>query len=173
MVETTKRLLELTAADLMSRDVIAISQQTSLRSAAHQLALARVSGAPVVDENGRCVGVLSATDLVRWLDRGVDAARRTFTVRSDFSADWEVVDLEALPVDDIGRYMSTHLITATPDTGIGELAQAMLSAHIHRIIILAEQGQPIGIVSSSDVLAAVVAEDQRERQVNEGWANEP
>jgi CBS-domain-containing membrane protein len=69
--------------------------------------------------------------------------------------------------------MSTHLVTATPDTGIGELAQAMLSAHIHRIIILAEQGQPIGIVSSSDVLAAVAAEDQRERQVNEGWANEP
>jgi CBS-domain-containing membrane protein len=169
MVETTKRLLELTAADLMSRDVIVLSQSTSLRAAAHQLARARVSGAPVVDDAGRCVGVLSATDLVRWLDRGTNASRRIFSATTEFCADWEVVDLEALPVDSIDRYMSTHVITATTDTCIGELARAMSAAHIHRIIILADEGRPIGIVSSSDVLAAVAAEDQRERQLPENW----
>src|SRR5207245_6482522 len=108
-----RRLLELTAADLMSRELIVLSQSTSLRSAAHQLALARVSGAPVVDDAGRCVGVLSAADLVRWLDRDTDAARRAFTAPTGFCADWEVVDLEALPHDDIARYMSTHVVTAT------------------------------------------------------------
>jgi len=173
MIETTRHLLELTAADLMSRNVIVISQQTSLRAAAHRLALASVSGAPVVDEKGRCVGVLSATDLVRWVDRGENAARRTFTSTTEFSAEWEVVDLEALPVDNVGRYMSTHVVTATPDTGIGELARAMLAAHIHRILVLSEEGRPIGIVSSTDVLAAVVAEDDRERNQHEGWINEP
>jgi CBS-domain-containing membrane protein len=51
-------LLQLTAEDLMSRDVLVIPQRTTLRYAAHLLAQAAVSGAPVVDEEGRCVGVL-------------------------------------------------------------------------------------------------------------------
>jgi CBS domain-containing protein len=57
-------LLELTAEDLMSRNVVVISQHMSLKAAAHLLAQAEVSGAPVVDEEGRCVGVLSAADLM-------------------------------------------------------------------------------------------------------------
>lgn len=57
----------LTAGDLMSRDVEALSVNLSLREAAMQLARREVHGAPVVDEAGRCVGVLSVTDIARWV----------------------------------------------------------------------------------------------------------
>jgi CBS domain-containing protein len=56
----------LTAGDLMSRDVEAVSADLSLRDAAVQLARREVHGAPVVDDAGRCVGVLSVSDLARW-----------------------------------------------------------------------------------------------------------
>ena len=69
-------LLQLTAEDLMCRDVLVIPQAISLRYAAHLLAQAKVSGAPVVDEEGRCVGVLSAADLVHWVDRESRPPRR-------------------------------------------------------------------------------------------------
>ena len=159
-MRTTKPLPALTAADVMSHHVMAIPQQTSLRAAAHQLVQARVSGAPVIDERGRCVGVLSTTDLARWLDRGEQAARRPAAARC-FCSEWEVIDPEGLPHDPVSRYMTADPVTATAGTRLGELARRMIDAHVHRIIIADDEGRPIGIVSSTDVLAAVARSLER------------
>jgi len=155
---TRKPLLALTAADVMSRDVLAIPRQMSLRAAAHQMVQARVSGAPVVDEQGRCVGVLSMTDLARWLDRGEQAPRRPAPAPRCFCSDWQVIDPEGLPPDPVSRYMTADPVTATPDTPVGALARRMLDAHVHRVIIVGPAGRPVGIVSSTDFLAAVALE---------------
>ena len=64
MTTASTPLLARTAADLMSPTVVTIPQDMSLRGAARLLAQADVSGAPVVDAAGRCVGVLSARDFV-------------------------------------------------------------------------------------------------------------
>jgi CBS domain-containing protein len=53
-----KQFLALTAADLMTAPVMTIPEETSLREAARLLHGAHISGAPVVDADGRCVGVL-------------------------------------------------------------------------------------------------------------------
>ena len=153
---TQKPLLALTAADVMSRDVLAIPRQMSLRAAAHQLVQARISGAPVIDEQGRCVGVLSTTDLARWLDGG-QAARPAGTPRC-FCSDWQVIDPEGLPPDPVSRYMTADPVTARADMRVGELARLMLDAHVHRVIIVGPTGRPVGIVSSTDFLAAVARE---------------
>ena len=159
MLTTTKALLDLTEADVMSRDLITILQQMSLRAAAHALARARVSGAPVTDEQGRCVGVLSATDLVRWLDRGEQAARRLADHSLTLCCDWATLEVEEFPPDAVRDHMSTDVVTATPDTPLGELARSMVDAHIHRIVITDDLGKPVGIISTTDVLAAVARED--------------
>lgn len=62
-----KCLHSLTAADLMSRNLVLVPQDMSLQGAARLLSRAQVSGAPVVNENGRCVGVLSTTDFLHWV----------------------------------------------------------------------------------------------------------
>src|SRR5262249_59253395 len=53
----------------MSSEVVTIPEALPIREAAGRLAAARVSGAPVVDGSGRCVGVLSVTDIARWSTR--------------------------------------------------------------------------------------------------------
>ena len=63
MVETEKRLMRLSAADIMSRNVVVLPREMSLPGAARMLAQAGVTGAPVVDAGGRCIGVLSATEV--------------------------------------------------------------------------------------------------------------
>jgi hypothetical protein len=73
MATTTKPLLDLTAEDLMSRDVVTIPERLPLRSAACLLRRARVTGAPVVDNDGRCVGMLSAVDFLCWVEEGPEA----------------------------------------------------------------------------------------------------
>ena len=162
MMTTARRLLDLTAADLMSRYVVTIPVQMSLRAAAHTLSRAHVSGAPVTDEDGRCVGVLSATDLVRWLDQGERSAKRSFQASRCFCNDWEVVEFEALPPDAVSRYMTTDLVTARPGTRIGLLARWMLDAHVHRVIVTDDSARPVGVVSTTDVLAALAREEAGE-----------
>jgi CBS domain-containing protein len=67
---TTERSRTVTARDLMTSPVEAVPCNMSLRSAACRLVRAQISGAPVVDAEGRCVGVLSASDFVRWAQEG-------------------------------------------------------------------------------------------------------
>ena len=159
---TTKPMLELTAADLMSRDIVTIPRHLSVRGAAHRLAQSHVGGAPVIDETGRCVGVLSMTDLVRWMDRG-DGPHRRPLVREEFHTPWQMEDIERLPQEEVGRLMTTDLVSVTPSTRIGELAGMMLDAHIHRLVVLDEKGRPAGVIATTDVLAAVVDYDLRDR----------
>jgi CBS domain-containing protein len=70
----------LTAGHLMSRDVVTVRADMPLQDAAKELARRRLHGAPVVDNMGHCVGVLSVSDLVRWAaDRGEPKIQRVRT----------------------------------------------------------------------------------------------
>jgi CBS domain-containing membrane protein len=147
----TKRWLALTAADLMTSPVMTISQNTPLREAARLLRGSDVSGAPVVDDRGRCVSILSSTDFVTW------AGKDGPTIR--FIAPWgEMIDVEGEPDNEIRHYMTPDVVTVEPGTPVGELARKMVDAHIHRVVVVVDESRPCGIVSSTDVLAAIARE---------------
>ena len=147
----------------MSRNVLVIPQHMSLKAAAHLLALAEVSGAPVIDELGRCVGVLSATDLVQWVDRGARAAQQVGTASACVCSDWQMLAMDLIPEDEVSRYMTTDVVATRPEALIGEMARWMADAHIHRVVIVDSEGRPVGVVSSMDILAAVADGATRER----------
>ncbi len=161
MKTTTMRpFVILTAADVMSQDVVAIPQHLSLRAAAHMLANAHVTGAPVIDDRGVCVGVLSSTDFVRWAEK---EHHPLVQPRGEcVCSEWQVVEVEDLPVDEVAGYMTRDPVTVTPSTSITELARMMLDAHIHRVVVVDHRGRPVGIVSSTDVPAAVAYADTAE-----------
>jgi CBS domain-containing protein len=77
MPATSSPPLVLTASDLMSRDVVTISQDTPLRAAAELFFQRRIGEAVVVDADGRCIGMLSATDLLRWALQGAGGPEDT------------------------------------------------------------------------------------------------
>ena len=199
MTTTTKPFLALTTSDLMSREVIAIPQDMSLRAAAHLLFQNQIGGAPVVDGDGRCIGVLCATDFVHWAEEGGKGAEEVplpacpYQVKgrlltgeeavlctlaegncplqemrpttggrhtavclqpSGVLSDWQQVT-ENLPVSAVRRYMTADVVTVGPQTPLPELARTMIDAHIHRVIVVDEERKPIGVVSSTDLLAAM------------------
>jgi CBS-domain-containing membrane protein len=157
-----KPLLSLTAADLMTASVIMVPEEMSLQGAAHLLTQARVTGAPVVNSEGRCVGVLSATDFVSWVDKTRGQAPRPNPASVCFA--WQIIDPNALPEDAVHNYMTRDAVFVQAQTLIGELARMMIDAHIHRVIVVDAQRRPVGIVSSTDVLAAVARADDWRRQ---------
>jgi CBS-domain-containing membrane protein len=200
MTMTTKSLLALTAADLMSRDVITIPQGMSLRAAADLLFQHQITGAPVVDADGCCVGVLCATDFMHWAKEGGNGAedvplpacpyqvkgrlltgqeavictlaegdcplqemrpitggRHTAICRlrgSAVTTDRQQVT-KNLPVSAVRRYMTADVVTVELQTPLPRLVRAMIDAHIHRLIVVDGQRRPIGVVSSTDVLATL------------------
>lgn len=158
MMLASRRFLDLTAADLMSRGIITIPQTLSVRAAAHCLAEHGVSGVPVVDETGRCVGVFTKSDVCRFLDLGPTSGSRPDS-ESDFFADWHVSELNNLPSDAVSGFMTRDVIKASPDTRIATLARIMHVEHVHRIFITDTIDRVVGVVSSMDILGAVAAEE--------------
>lgn len=165
MVKTSaKPFAALTANDVMSRPVEAIPTQMSLREAARLLRRSQISGAPVVDCEGRCVGVLSATDFVRAAEGGEKPRNAVSYPQPFVCSEWQMVDLEVLPNEEVGAHMTADPVTAREDTRITELASMLLDAHIHRVVIVDRERRPVGIVSSTDILGAVVRMGRKQTQ---------
>lgn len=157
MLTTTKPFLALTAADLMSPDVVTIPKEMSLRSVAQLLTQHHITGAPVVDGTGQCVGMISATDFMRCAEADQPTPPESDACPACGYAEWQGYDNdpEDIPTDEVARYMTPDPVTVGPATPVGQLARQMLDAHIHRVVVVDRQNHPVGVVSSTDILAAV------------------
>lgn len=144
-------LFDLTAADLMTPAVLTLPEEMSLGTAAKLLHRQQVSGAPVIDAQGRCTGVLSTTDFVQWASNGPRETRSA----SDSGLDWQMIDVEEAPGDLVRDYMTRDPVMVAPSTSIGRLVRLMIDAHIHRVIVVDSECRPSGIVSTTDILAAI------------------
>lgn len=158
-----KAFFELVAGDVMSRDPMTAPCEMTLRSAAHLLAEAHVTGLPVVDKEGCVVGVLSATDFVKWVGAGTAAlagVARTHEVEN-VCADWQMIDVEEVPAEEmVAAHMTADPVTVPPEMPIRELARRMLDAHIHRVVVVDAERRPVGLVSTTDILAALAYSGQ-------------
>src|SRR5579864_1630205 len=154
MLTTTKPLLSLSAHDLMSSDVVMIPEDMSLQAAARLLSRAGIGGAPVVNANGRCVGVLSASDFLHFAEH--DERKHLHRDEACMCSAWQLPEDAERDVCAVREFMTSDPVVVTPGTSIGEVARIMLDAHIHRVIVVVDpERRPIGVVSSTDILAAV------------------
>jgi CBS domain-containing protein len=128
-----------TVEEVMTPDPIVLTTDEALQAAARQLEECEISGAPVVDASGQLVGVLSETDLVR--------ARATEHL-------WR-----RWPGLKVRHLMHSPVLTADRTMTVAEAAKLMEQAHVHRLVVVADdQATPIGILSTSDLVRAMVGE---------------
>lgn len=153
-------LLELRAKDVMTRDLVVIPDDMTVQEAGRRLCRLEVSGAPVVNCHGVVVGVLSSSDFVRLASMG----EKVTTAPCDcVYSDWQLVDVDKLPTESVQRCMTPDPVTAGPNVAVTELARMMVDAHIHRVVIVDDDGAPKGIVTTSDILGAVARMDADNR----------
>jgi len=158
MPATLQPLVTLTANDVMSRDVFEVAQKVPLREAVRLLMKHHISGAPVVGPDGACVGVISTTDILRWVNQS-NPHKDVECHSHEILFDWQIVEVEGLPYEDVEHFMTADPVLIGPDTPIPEIARLMVDGHIHRVIVVDPERRPIGIVSSTDVLACVARAD--------------
>jgi CBS-domain-containing membrane protein len=146
------RLHQLTAGDLISGEIIVVQSTDTMHQAACKLAEQSVGLAPVVDEAGRCVGVISSRDFIAFeVDRTGDALP-AHAKQANLSS-----DATCMPWDSVARFMATAVQTVSFDLPMRRICEIMLAEHIHHLIVLDEQTKPIGVVSTLDVISALLA----------------
>ena len=148
-----------TVADMMSCDPIVVRSETSLNEAIKILAERRISGLPVVDDGGKLVGIISETDLM-WQETGVTPPAYIMFLDSVIylqnPATYER-DLHKALGQTVGEVMSKDPITISPEKTLTQAARVMHDKKVHRLPVLDESGQVIGILTRGDIVRAMAA----------------
>jgi CBS domain-containing protein len=143
----------------MVRDVVTVAPGATLRTAALLLSHKRISGMPVVGEDGQVMGVLSEKDIVRVLQQrgGLVLPGGLFDLLLEPSEarqkDMLVRSRRVLDDTEVKACMTTPAQTISPTAPTVEAIRRMISAHINRLPVV-EGARLVGIVTRRDVLAA-------------------
>jgi CBS domain-containing protein len=140
------------AADIMTPNVIAARPDTPLAELIDLMLSNRISGLPIVD-NGIIVGIVSEGDLLRRAETGTEKRRSQLLelLSSTASAAAGYVRTHGRKA---GEIMTTDLVTVTPDTPIGEIADILETRRIKRVPVVLE-GRVLGIVTRANLLKAL------------------
>ena len=147
---------------MMRRDVAVISSLSDVHELEKMLLRDEIHGAPVVDGDGRLVGVVSQTDLVAWhYSTGVDGASfydaREISLGSDASQRVRLTDIRTAKVEEV---MSPVVHCILPDQSVELAAARMVSRKVHRLVVVDEEGHVLGIISAMDLLRALPGVDE-------------
>jgi CBS domain-containing protein len=144
------------ASDVMTGTVITATPETTVREAAKQLADNRIGGMPVVDVDGRVVGIISEGDLLHRVELGTGSRRRAWWLEF-FESTRELastyVKEHARTVKDV---MSEDVISVVEDTPLDEIAELLERHRIKRVPVLRD-GQLVGIVSRANLIRALAS----------------
>ena len=143
------------ASDVMTRRVISVGPDASIESAVRLMLQDHMSGLPVVDQQGRLMGIVTEGDLLRRSEAGT-ARRRSRWVElllgPGRAAD-EYVQTHGRKVEEV---MTHHVVTIAEDTPLPAIVEMMERHRIKRLPVLRGQ-QLVGIVSRADLLHALAA----------------
>lgn len=148
-----------TAADLMTPKVVAISATASVPEAVALLTEKNLSAVPVLDEAGKPVGVLSRTDLVAHDYKQYENLQpgREYYEQNNFilrlrETSPHVYAIERARVARVRDLMTPVVFSVAESTSAGTVVDALLAMQVHRLFVTAEDGQLVGVISTTDVL---------------------
>ncbi len=153
-VETPRQSNE-TVASIMSKNVVTCQSSQNIIDAARRLVENRVGALPIVDEMGVCVGILTATDIVRFeVERQANDDSNNFGLEATLSksteeSSWQI-GIE--PLARVSRFMNSAVQTIDANSPISLAARMMRQEKIHHLVVLDQQRRPVGVVSSLDLL---------------------
>jgi len=165
--ESERLLLHaMTAKELMTANPISIGADDTVKEAVAFLADKGYSAAPVIDNAGRPVGVLSRSDILIHDREKVEYVPSLPETHE--TADWAIRSGEPVrrgfqiehPEDTRVRDIMTPVIfSVSPDAGAGQVIKEMLDLRVHQMFVVDRDGVLVGIISALDVLRRIGPED--------------
>ena len=119
--------------DHMTKNPVTLAPEMNIREAVHLLIRNDISGAPVLDEHGRLVGVLTERDCMR------------VTMQADYYGE---------PGGLVKEFMSGNPQWVGPEQSVLTLAELFINGRFHRYPVV-DNGRLVGIISRRDVMRAM------------------
>ncbi len=141
-------------ADIMSTDVVTVSPTTSLKNVARLLVEHRISGVPVVDDDGVVLGVVSEGDVL-FKERGPLAPRRVLSWLLDGNGEDARTKLDARTA---AEAMTSPAQTIESWPLVSSAAARMLDQHVNRLPVVHNE-RLVGIVTRADLVRAFIRSD--------------
>jgi CBS domain-containing protein len=152
-------MADVRVADVMTRDVVVLHPRDTIHEAAVRLARNGISGAPVLDDEGHVVGIVSESDLIHAVMPrvGVDRGVSVLDLLS-------VIGRGRFPKHDagtrVGDIMTEIVIELTPETSIWKAASTMERRGVKRLPVVDRTGALVGILSRADLVKAMARDDK-------------
>ena len=147
----------LTAGDVMTREVITVKKETTIRDLAELFARHRISSAPVVDDSGAMIGIVTETDLVEQ-----DKSLHIPTVISIF--DWVIYlesdkkfekELKKMTGQTVGDIYTEDVVQVSPSTPVSDVANLISSRKVNSIPVV-DGNRLVGIVARIDLIRTMI-----------------
>ena len=165
---TQRDFWELKASDLMQRDLVTIGPRDTLRMALDLMTENHIYGLPVMDDHAKCIGLISATDILNFEhDHAEQADQANSDVARLFNPDtqqWESVRTTAFALEEFGdvrveEVMARDLIFVERSAPLTEVARKLAEAEVHRVLVIDSEYRLYGIVSTVDIVRRLAEHD--------------
>lgn len=140
--------------DIMTTDLITIQENTTIRDAIKIFSNNTISGLPVIDQDDKLTGVLSASDILQ-----NESAHDFYTLPFKREFIFEILEDTKFFDQPVSTIMSEDLYIIEPGDTIAKMAKSMYEKKIHRLLVV-EYEKLIGIATTFDLLKLLATSDE-------------
>ena len=146
----------LTAKDIMTSDVITVQMQTTVKELAEILWKNRISGTPVLDDEGKVVSVVTENDLIDQskkvhIPTMISLLDSVIFLESSKKTEKEIKKMAGNTVQDI---CAVELISVSEDISLDEVATIMAEKKVHTLPVISD-GKLVGVIGKSDIIRSL------------------
>jgi len=139
-----------TASDLMAPNPISLRDEACVSEAIKLFTEKAITAAPVIDESGRPIGVVSRSDLMIHQCEHEKQKSGAHSLPPTFES--EESPNRASKKLTISNLMTPAVFAVAPDTPIQRVVKDMVGLHVHRLFVVDEDGVLVGVITTMDVL---------------------
>ena len=142
--------------DIMNTSVKTATADTLIKDIASIMCFNKISGVPVIDDDGKLIGVLSEKDILKAMFPGVNQM-----MQEGASTDFESIEFDYKEILDkkVGDLMTQTVASVTAEMPLLKAASMMCSKNIRRIPVTDKDRMLTGIISIGDVHKAIFQEN--------------
>jgi CBS-domain-containing membrane protein len=145
--------------NVMTHEVITVDEQAPFTEMVRRMAVHKVSALPVLDDDGRLVGIVSEADLLHKEEyQDQEGDRHWLETRREHAARAKAAGRQAAEV------MSKPVVTIDPEATVAEAARRLARHRIKRLPVVDEHRKVVGIVSRADLLRLYLRDDEAIRR---------
>lgn len=150
----------LTVGELMTPHVYSLPGDATVKEASRFFLDHEISGAPVISESGRAIGVLTLRDLTAFLERHLEVEDTSDLLHQelrDLRREVGISDLYLERLHDlrVEQIMTPRVLSVHDDLDVERAVRFMTNERVHRVFVTDDDGILIGVLSASDIMRSL------------------